>query len=187
MTAYSQPGDRWTAYEIDPAIARIARDTSLFTFVATSPAPVEIVLGDARLSLAASHRRFDVLLIDAYSSDAIPLHLLTREALQVYLAHLAPGGIIALHLSNRFFDLAPIVSRLAGDAGLACRVRSHDVPAVDDIRARVFPSLYAVVARDARDLADLPASVGWRAGVPHPGTPLWTDDFASPLSALRHR
>ncbi|HEX2210727.1 MAG TPA: fused MFS/spermidine synthase, partial [Longimicrobium sp.] len=120
--AYARPGEDWTFYEIDPGIERIARDTAYFTYLADSPARTRVVLGDARLSLARdTAATYDLILLDAFSSDAIPVHLVTREALQTYLARLAPRGIIAFHISNRYLDLEPVVAALAKDRGLAAR------------------------------------------------------------------
>src|SRR5436309_1782835 len=122
LAAYANAGERWTYYEIDPAVQHIATDPKLFCYLHECPAEVRVVLGDARLSLAATGERYDLMILDAYSSDAIPVHLLTREALRLYLERLAPHGVLVLHLSNRYFDLVPLVARLAADAGLVCRV-----------------------------------------------------------------
>jgi SAM-dependent methyltransferase len=122
LTAYGEPGETVVFYEIDPAVAMVARDPELFTYVADSRADVKVVLGDGRLRLSEEPSgRFDLLVIDAFSSDAIPVHLLTREALATFLDKLAPHGVIAYHISNRHLDLAPVVARLAVESGLATR------------------------------------------------------------------
>ena len=124
MACYGEPGQNWTFYEIDPAVERIARDKRYFTFLRDSPAKVEVVLGDARLSLAkAPDHQYDLIVLDAFSSDAIPVHLITREALKLYLSKLADHGILAFHISNRYLNLKPVLGDLARDANLACLVQ----------------------------------------------------------------
>jgi hypothetical protein len=182
--AYAGAGERWTFFEIDPVVRRIACDPRWFCYLEECPADFSVVLGDARLSLAGSRGRFDLILLDAYSSDAIPVHLLTREALRVYLDRLAPGGIIAFHLSNKFFDLVPVVSRLALDAGLVCRVRDSGTLNDQALSEGLLPSLYAVVARRGADLGALASDAAWTTPSGG-GSNLWTDDFSSLFSVLR--
>ena len=123
LAAYARPGDRFRFYEIDPAVIEIAKNQDFFTFLKESRGTVDVVPGDGRLSLEAELRAgppqgFDILVIDAFSSDAIPFHLLTLEAFRLYHAHLAPGGFLAFHISNRHFDLAPIIYRAGSEIGL---------------------------------------------------------------------
>ena len=145
---------------------------------------VRVLLGDGRLSLAATGDRYDVLILDAYSSESIPLHLLSREALRVYRARLAPSGLLVFHISNRYFDLAPVVASLAQDAGLEWRVRKEDVSDPDEIRRGSIPSTWAVLTSDATALGVLGADRRW-GRVPPNGAGVWTDDHSSLLSALR--
>ena len=119
VACYRRPGQRWTFYEIDPLVERIARDQRYFHYLAECAPDAAIRSGDARLTLQdAAPASYDLLILDAFSSDAIPMHLMTREALALYLDKLAPGGVIAWHVSNRNLDLAPIVADLAADAGV---------------------------------------------------------------------
>ena len=188
LACYRQAGEAWTFYEIDPAIRRIALDSRWFTFVRDCAPESKIVLGDARLSLRAAHGdAYDLIILDAYSSDAIPVHLMTREALALYRARLAPGGAIAFHISNLYFDLAPVVAALARDAGMASR-RMHDSPVApeDDNRGK-WASEWVAVARDSVDLGTLLHDARWVADSPPPSTPVWTDDFSSTLSALKNK
>src|SRR5262249_45082582 len=122
LACYAEPGQRWAVYQIDPAVERVARDPRYFTYLSDCRAGrLDVVLGDARLRLReAPDHEFDLIVLDAFSSDAIPLHLLTREALHLYLDKLADHGLIAVHISNRFLDLAPVLGALARDADLAC-------------------------------------------------------------------
>ena len=119
LAGYNQRGQQWTFYEIDPSVERIARDPRYFTYLRDCAPAAVVVLGDARLSLVkAPAGQYDLLVLDAYSSDAIPVHLITREALSLYLDKLAPDGLLAFHISNRYLNLEPVLGNLAQDAGL---------------------------------------------------------------------
>ena len=116
LATYGRPGDEFHFYEIDPAVVQVA--SQYFHFLATSPARITLVTDDGRLALSREPlRSFDVIILDAFSDDSIPVHLLTREAFQIYFQHLHPGGTLAIHLTNRYLDLAPVVSALAADSG----------------------------------------------------------------------
>jgi spermidine synthase len=177
MAAWLDAGDEAVFYEIDPAVIDLATDATVFSFIHDSQGTVRIVEGDGRLSLAdIAATRHDLIVIDAFSSDAIPVHLLTREALAEYRRALTPDGVIAFHISNRFFDLQPVLARLAADASLHAlsRVGIGDVPG---------SSLTTVVALGSpAALADLAAADGWAA--PEAAGAVWTDDHADVLSAL---
>ena len=183
IAAYAREGDTLRIYEINPAIRDIA--TSRFSYLDQCPGEIEVVMGDARLTMereiAEGHRQeFDLLALDAFSSDAIPVHLLTREAWDIYLAHLAPGGILAVHISNRYLDLAPVVERLADHFGLA--VVSVNDPGGDEWWA--YGSTWMLVSRDAAAFdREVIAAVADPCGA-GAGCPLWTDDFASVWSII---
>ncbi len=178
LAAYAEAGDNLTFYEIDPAVIHLAEDPAVFSFLADSPGAVRVVAGDGRLSIAAAGAGVhDLIVVDAFSSDAIPVHLLTREAVAIYRRALTDGGAIAFHVSNKFFDLLPVVARLAGDAGLVSLSRvgigSVDGSTQADVVAMGIegPTMDALRQR------------GWTA-VPG-GFALWTDDRADVLGALR--
>ncbi|MDB4949539.1 MAG: hypothetical protein JWM27_2188 [Gemmatimonadetes bacterium] len=179
--AYGRAGETWTYYEIDPGIERIARDPRYFTYLADSPARTRVVLGDARLSLAAApDGAYDLIVLDAFSSDAVPIHLLTREALGVYLRKLAPGGVIVYHLSNRYLNLQPVIAALVADRGLVARVGS-----LDKVRHRFeAESTWAAVARADADLGTLAADARWKRPKTRADVPAWTDDFSNLLSVF---
>ena len=186
LAAYAREGERWTMFEIDPIVERIASDTSYFCYLAASHAPHHIVLGDARRSITATDERFDLMVFDAYTSDAIPVHLLTREALAAYCEKLNPGGVMVFHLSNRYFDLVPVVAELASDAHLPCRVRAMmDVPEEMADSLRIANSVYAVIARSEADFGTLASDPRWVTPKPRVNLRLWTDDYSSLLSVLR--
>src|SRR5262249_34009899 len=135
LLAYGVPGQKITLYEINPAVVRIAENDEYFTFASTCQADpwpdgrhFGLVMGDARLSLEREpDGRFGLIMVDAFSSDAIPVHLITKEAIQLYLQKLTPHGVIALHISNRYLDLEPVTAVLAMELNLTFRIRSDNV------------------------------------------------------------
>ncbi|HSU12502.1 fused MFS/spermidine synthase [Longimicrobium sp.] len=176
LAAYSNAGEDWTFYEIDPGILKMASDRRYFTYLSDSPARMRVVLGDARLSMAhAPPHGYDMILVDAFNSDAIPVHLLTREALGVYLDKLAPGGIIMLHLSNRYLELESVVAALAKDRGVAARIGETNLRGF-----YISASSWAGVARSDADFGVLRTE--WRPAVNRRHVAPWTDDFSSILS-----
>lgn len=181
--AFAGPGESWTFYEIDPLVERIARDTRYFTYLADALSPPHVVLGDARLSLARdSASRFDILVVDAFSSDAPPIHLLTREAVRLYFDRLAPRGLLVLHLSNRYIDFGPVVAALAADAGLVARICGHE-PTLGETYRGALGSVWAVVARSESDLGKIAGHRCWRSPRTEAGA-LWTDDYSNVLRRL---
>jgi hypothetical protein len=181
LAAYAQTGQRWTFYEIDPAVERIARDTRYFTFLSVCGDRCRVVLGDGRLSVAARAETYDVLVLDAFSSDAIPIYLLTREAIQIYSSRLSDSGVMAFHISNRHFDLEPVLAGLAQDQRMTGLAR---IDRVDNEPSSGFSTSYWVaLARSADRLRGLAASPGW---IPlHSKNRLvWTDDFSNIWSVL---
>jgi hypothetical protein len=186
MACHARPGEQWTFYEIDPEVLRIARDPGLFTFLGECLDEFDVVLGDARLSLAGpSPGEYGLLAVDAFNSDAIPVHLLTREALRVYLGKLGEGGFLAFHISNNYVDLHPILANLAADARLLAYARDEDAVGPERSATGVFPSNWVVMARSEGDLDGLVGDPRWRRLEPRPDFPLWTDDFSNLLRVLR--
>ncbi|TQV76307.1 fused MFS/spermidine synthase [Denitrobaculum tricleocarpae] len=193
LACYREPGQNWTFFEIDPAMERIARDPNYFRYLSSCAENASVVIGDARLSLQSeAGGKYDLIVLDAFSSDAIPVHLLNREALALYEAKLAPGGIIAFHISNRTLNLAPIVSRLAENAGLSGRSKFSGM--VNRATYKTGSS-WIVLARSDADLAFLDVQVddsgskdenyvAWQDVSALPKGRLWTDDFSDILGAL---
>lgn len=180
---HGKPTQAWTFYELDPAVAQIARDPALFTFLRDCPPRHAIVLGDARLSLAQTNETYDILVLDAYTSDAVPTHLLTREALRLYLSRLAPGGLLLFHITNRYYDLVPVLSALARDAGLAARLRFDQHASEPGAAIVSYRSKVIAMARTQADLGVAAEDARWQS-VPASDTRLWTDDYANPLDLL---
>jgi hypothetical protein len=184
LAAYAKEAQDWLFYEIDPAVERIARDSRYFTFLKSCGSSCRVLIGDGRLLIDSAGAKHQVLVLDAFSSDAIPIHLLTAEAIEIYLEHLSGDGLLAFHISNRHFDLRPVLGRVAATLGLVAIVRddtSRDVDALGAQRSR-----WVVMARSAAALAGLPSSSGWMP-LNDDGAPVWTDDFSNVLSALRWR
>jgi SAM-dependent methyltransferase len=186
MAAYADRGDRFTFFEIDPQVEDIAADRRLFTFLDDCRGDADVVLGDGRLRLREfPDETFNLVVLDAFSSDAIPVHLLTREAIALYLSKLAPGGALVFHVSNNYLDLAPLLARLAEDAGLVARIRrDHDIPR-EDLAAGRSPCEYVILARTPADLGAVADDLRWTPMPSAPATPLWTDDFSNVLSVIR--
>ena len=187
LSAYARAGESWTFYEIDPAVARVARDPAFFTYLADCPAGrPRIILGDARLRLReAPDGSFGLIVLDAFSSDAVPVHMLTREALALYRRKLAPGGRLAFHISNRFFDLGSVLGTLAADSGWAVRVWSDLAVTPEQERAGHSASVWAVLAASDVGLGSLANDAAWVVPARRPGEAPWTDDYSNLLGRLR--
>ncbi len=170
LAAYGQPGDRFRFYDIDPAVISVAQQE--FGYLRNSRGQIETVLGDARLSLEKeAPNGFDVLAIDAFSGDSIPVHLMTREALAIYLRHMTEDGVIAFHVSNRFLALAPVVERLAADRGM------HAVLVRDAKPAKPLASSDWVLVARSKALLQRPGITEAAQEPPSiPGLGVWTDD-----------
>jgi SAM-dependent methyltransferase len=180
LAAYGRPGDRIRFYDINPAVVPIARN--VFTYIRESGAQVSIVVGDGRTALAREPpQHFDVLVVDAFSGDAIPLHLLTAQALALYRRHLAPGGIIAFHISNGHVDLEPAIALLAQSAGMQAMRFSNFA---NDERGE-FSSYWVLLSDNPAFFAQPEVAAAAKPPVYKPGLRLWTDDYSSLLPLLR--
>jgi spermidine synthase len=180
MAAYGRPGDVIRFYDINPAVEPIAR--GFFKYLGDSRAHVEVVNGDARVSMEReAPQNYDLIVVDAFSGDAIPVHLITAQALALYRRHLAPKGIVAFHVSNRYLDLAPVVRRLADNAKLASAAISSEDASGHDL----FSSDWVLVTTDSAFL-QRPEFAKGREEIAMPrGLRLWTDDYNSLLPILR--
>jgi hypothetical protein len=186
MACLSRPGDRWTFFEIDPTVVKMARDPDLFTYLRDCRGKFDVKTGDGRLSLGRrANGGFGLIALDAFSSDAIPVHLITREALHTYVSKLRPHGVIAFHISNQYVDLAPVLGDLAGDAGLACF--DQDDNHVTAKTTGKYPSRWIAIARRPGDLGRVVRDSRWKPCLRDPGARTWTDDYANVTAALRLR
>lgn len=180
LAAYGKPGDTFRFYEINPQVIAVAN--GWFTFLKQSPAKIEIILGDARLSLESeAPQQFDVLAVDAFSGDAVPVHLLTKEAFAVYFRHLKPDGILAVHTSNTYLNLAPVVKLLAEDADYPARLITSE----DDASAMVSSADWVLVTRNQEFLNKAEALAGSKAIEIPAHLRLWTDDYNNLFEILR--
>jgi len=185
IACYGRPDEHWTFYEIDPMVERIARTPRLFTYLRDCAPRTNVVIGDARLSLqGAADGEFDMIILDAFSSDAIPVHLMTKEAVALYLRKLKDDGVVAFHISNRYLDLRPVIIALANDAKVAGALGERGVD--DASRAKLYyGSRWMVLAKHASVLAELVKVDGWYALGTWPESRLWTDDYTDVLGALK--
>jgi spermidine synthase len=177
---YAAQGQEWDFYDIDPAIVRIASDPRYFTFLSDcTKASYRVILGDARLQLReAPAGKYGLLIMDAFSSDSVPAHLLTSEAMSLYLDKLSTDGVLAFHISNRYLNLEPLLSGLSRRAGLMALIRK------DEERNVVgrYPSVWVVMARNDSALGAITKDEHWQR---LQGDMVWTDDFSNILSLLR--
>lgn len=180
LAYYGQKGQEWTFYEIDPAVERIARDDRYFTYLCDSQADCRVVLGDARLSLdRAPQAHYGLIVVDAFSGDAIPVHLLTHEAMQIYLDKLAPHGMLAFHISNQFLDLAPVLGNLAQASRLVGLDQQELFVSDEEKAAGKAASHWVILSREGEDFGPLADDARWQSLLPAPKLPLWTDHHAS--------
>jgi hypothetical protein len=188
LAALSRPGQTWTFYEIDPVVVRLARDAGYFSYLRDAAGRVDVVVGDARLSLARPETRpFDVIVLDAFSSDAVPVHLLTREALQLYLSRLNEHGVLAFHASSRFLALRRELLALANDAGLAhLKLLDSKKEEKKDSWTGWTPSEWVLMARDRDDFGLIASDQRWGPIQDAPAR-VWTDDYSNLLALFRWR
>jgi len=185
LAAYGRAADSIRFYELDRDVVELAN--SRFTYLQSTPARVEVVLGDARLSLErelamGQPQRFDVLAVDAFSSDSIPVHLLTREAIEVYLAHMAQDGVIAVHISNRFLDLQPVLANIVAATGLSARLIDDEVA---QSNSNASSSEWVLIARNAAVLQA--GGIGKRGEVlrVQPDVGVWGDGYNNLLRVMK--
>jgi hypothetical protein len=182
LATYAGKGQQVTYFEIDPVVRRIATDRKYFTYYSDSKADKRILLGDARIQMEReSESKYDLIIVDAFSSDSIPIHLLTREAMQLYLNRLEPGGAVLLHVSNRHLELAPVVARHALDMDLqAWHINDSGN---DEVSHYSSEWVLVLPAATPTQFVSLPES-NWRPIAHSPTDPQWTDDFSSILAVL---
>jgi len=188
MACYVSPPQQLTYYEIDPLVERVAGNPRYFTFLRDCDPQVRIVLGDARLSLqSAPDQRYGIIIVDAFSGDSIPVHLVTREAVQLYLNKLTPNGILVFHITNTYLDLQPVLAALAADAGLVGLVETDARISDAEITRGALPSVWVVIGRTPNDLGRLVDDSRWKPLLSKPGSKVWTDDFSSVMSVFKWR
>jgi len=177
-------GETWRFFEIDPTIIAIARDPERFTFLSSCAPSLPIVLGDARLTFVQEPDHFyDLIIVDAYSSDAIPVHLATAEAMAIYKSKLAPQGVVVMHISNRHLELRSVVEGIAAADGLTTWIWSRDNEETDD-NNYIFSSDVAISAENENDIGALLSDRSWVRTPPDPEVRTWTDDYSNIAGAV---
>jgi hypothetical protein len=184
FACFAQPGDSFKFYEIDASVERLARDPARFRYIQQCAPDVPVVLGDARLTLAESPDQYDLIVLDAFSSDAIPIHLMTREAMAIYLSRLAPGGIVLMHISNRHMELASVVAGIAHANGLVSRHNNRAAHEGEDDTKYVFTSNVVISAREEKDFGELLEDSDWSELNIDPNQRVWTDDYSNIVGAI---
>ncbi|MBI3039551.1 fused MFS/spermidine synthase [bacterium] len=186
LAAYARSGDRFTFYEIDPLIVEIANNTEYFTYLKDCLGSCSVELGDGRISLkSALENHFDLIILDAYSSDFVPVHLLTKEAVQMYFRKLKKGGILAFHISNRYLNLEPVLGNLARAGRYRALTQLYD-PSKDSsipksIKPCIYKSKWVIITRYKFNFGNLPNDDRWKAVKENREIPQWTDDYTSIL------
>jgi hypothetical protein len=176
MSSYGEPGMHMTFYDIDPTVIGIACNPDYFTYYTNSPAEKKIILGDARLRIAeAKDGEYDLIVVDAFSSDAIPIHLITREAIKLYLQKLSDNGVLAVHISNRYLDLEPVLGNIANDLKVPNLFQNDS----RDQEIGKTSSEWAVLAKNPKAFGDLADDERWRPLEQNPIVGVWTDDFSN--------
>lgn len=189
VSAYATAGQQWTFYEIDPAVLSIASNTNFFSYLADcTNAVLEYKLGDARLRLReAPPASYALMICDAFSSDVPPLHLMTREAMDLYLSKLAPHGMLLFHISSRYLDFGPVLAGLANSLGLQALEYNEAAVAREAMQSGKYPSRWVALARDPKDLGKLASDRRWTPLPARAGMRVWTDDYSNLLSILDWR
>ena len=184
LACYVAPGEAWKFFEIDPLVVKLARDEPRFSYIKQCAPDVPIVLGDARLTLAHEpDSQFDVIVVDAYSSDAIPIHLATREAMALYLSKLTPDGVVVMHVSNRHLELGSIAVGIADANGLkSWHYNSDEIDDKDE--QYVYTYEVVVSAKRPQDLGAIGDNKNWTLTTPDPTQRVWSDDYSNILGAL---
>lgn len=185
LACYRQPHQAWTFFEIDPGVVDIAASGRYFTFLKDCAPDAAIVLGDARLSLAREPSgRFDLLILDAFSSDAIPVHLLTREAFALYADVLSADGILLVHISNRYLDLSSLVAGVAAAGGLRSLLQ-YDERSEDERKRFISSSRWMLLSRDPTIVSSFKQDRRWSEVVAGPSVPVWTDSYSNLVHLFR--
>ena len=187
LAAYGQPNQHMTFFEIDPVVRDIASNPKYFTYLQDSKAKVDIVMGDARLTLAqASDKKFGLIVLDAFSSDAIPIHLLTEDAVKMYLTKLDEHGVLALHISNRFLALSPMVGAIARDLHLQGLEFDDSIVVEEETDAGKSPSMWVILARSKKEFGKMNKDSNWSPLEAPQGLRAWTDDFSNILGSFKN-
>jgi hypothetical protein len=182
IAAYAGPGQEIDFYEIDPAVRKISTDPDYFTFLSSCRARWRVILGDARLTMGkAPPHSYGIIILDAFSSDSIPVHLLTKEAMALYFSKLDEGGVVLVHISNKYLSLAPVLAALAHESGHAARICDDE----EDYEIAKDASTWVLLARTEKNFGGLARSDDWKKMESRRTVKAWTDDFSNILSVFK--
>jgi hypothetical protein len=184
FACFAEAGDSFKFYEIDASVEKLARDPGRFRYLQQCAPDIPVVLGDARLTLAESPDKYDLIVLDAFSSDAIPVHLMTREAMAIYVSKLAPGGIVMMHISNRHMELGSVVAGIAHANGLVSRRNNRAAREDEDDARYIFTSNVVISAREESDFGELLEDSDWSELNIDPNQRIWTDDYSNIVGAI---
>ena len=183
-SCYAKPSQGWTYYEIDPVIEKMAKNDKYFTYLKECKPDANIILGDARLSMRnTENNKYNLIVLDAFSSDAIPTHLLTKEAIEMYFDKLREGGMLAAHISNRYLGLEPVLANIAREKGYVALILSTS-PTADENQKIISASQWVIVARNYEDVEPLFFEGNWRLASTDDKVGVWTDDFSNLITIL---
>ncbi len=187
LACYIKPNEQWRFFEIDATVIAIARNPKYFNFISACAPDLPVVLGDARLTLAKEpDGAYDLIIIDAYSSDAIPVHLATREAMAIYKSKLAPHGVVTMHISNRHLELRSVVAGIAAANGLKTWLWRNPNDR-NDYSELISASNVVIAAKEPADIGALAQSPNWVETYPNPDVRTWTDDYSNIAGAFLRR
>lgn len=185
LACHGTPTQHFTFYEIDPLVEKIARNPKLFSYLRDCPPQTDVVIGDARISLAkAPDHLYDIVILDAFSSDMIPTHLLTREAVRLYIAKTVDDGLVLFHISNRFLDLAPVLDRIAANLDLTALIQNDFTIGPREHEEGKSASRWVLFSRGGKELAPFLRDARWHRLDGNLGGDLWTDEFSSTLKLI---
>ena len=186
VVCYKAPGRHFDFFEIDADVAKYAEDPQYFTYLSGCKSPYTVILGDGRLKIAEMpDKHYNLIYLDAFSSDNIPIHVMTKEAFEIYFAKLAPGGIITMNISNRFLDLRPVLAAIGKELGFTVYFKFHEPAVTDDKVSKLYTkSLFAVMAKDERDIAPFAEKYGWKPYTKEIKVRPWTDDYANIIGSF---
>jgi hypothetical protein len=184
FACFAERRDSFKFYEIDASVEKLARDPERFRYLDQCAPDVPVVLGDARLTLAESPDYYDLIVLDAFTSDAIPIHLMTREAMAIYVSKLAPHGIVMMHISNRHMELASVVAGIAHANGLVSRHNNRAAREGENDTRYIFTSNVVINAREEADFGQLLEDKDWSELTIDPEQRIWTDDYSNIIGAI---
>lgn len=186
MSCYAKPGRTWTFFEIDPLTVQIAKDSGIFKFLPTCAPNADIILGDARVSLQKSpDNKFDVLFVDAFSSDAIPMHLITKEALYMYMSKIKKDGIVAIHISNKYINLIPVLAGYSETANIKGYFKHHISSEQDRVNLAITSSLWVIFSTNKALLQTISETKGWQDLALYNQKAFWSDDFSNIIPLIQ--